>query len=128
EDDHLGFPRPGELGGPAADARAADHQRGRVPDHLERLGGVEGGVAVPLRGVDGELAGVEAQGKLVDERLDAAPPRREVVGDDQRASHDALQCRRDSWEADGAPAGLAEVARWSRGSYPLWSGGPAAPI
>ena len=56
-----------QLGGAAPDTGAADHQRGRVPDHLERLRGVEGGIAVPLRGVDGELVRVQAQRQLVDE-------------------------------------------------------------
>jgi len=64
-----------------------------VPDHLERLDGVERGVALPPGRVDGELVRVEAQRKLMNERLDAALPRREVVGDDQGTSHSACKFR-----------------------------------
>src|SRR6266550_4382934 len=61
EDDGLRSPGPGELDGAAGDGRAADHQRRGVPDHLERLGRVELPRAVPARGVDGQLAGIEPQ-------------------------------------------------------------------
>ena len=63
----LMLPVPGVSRRAAADARAADHQRSRVPDHFERRSGVEGGVAVPPRRVDGEPVRVEAERQLVNE-------------------------------------------------------------
>src|ERR1700722_7241872 len=62
-----------------------------MANDLEILDGVEGGVAFPLGGVHGELARVQPAGQLVNERLDAALPGREVVGDDQGGSHGVPQ-------------------------------------
>ena len=78
-----------------------------LADHLERLLGVELGGAAPGRGVDDQRAGRLAHGEVVDELLDAAGPRREVVGDQQGAAH-----RRSPGRTRGR-----------RPSAPRWTGG-----
>ena len=85
-------PRPWPRRGPAGHLRGRQQHRGRVPQHRERLGRVE--LGRPRRGgrEHHHRAGRLPDRQLVHERLDAAGPGREVVGDDQRAPHRNSTC------------------------------------
>ncbi len=56
-----------------------------MPHHFEVLRGVEGGGALPGRRVHDDV--VESRHELVDESLNPARARREVVRHDERARH-----------------------------------------
>ncbi len=79
-----------------------------MPDHLEFLRGVEGGRALPGRRVHDDV--VESGHQLVDEGLDPARARWEVVRHDERARHAVIvgrpivkQCRRQGLTAATHP-------------------------
>jgi hypothetical protein len=80
---HRGGPVPAQrLGDAPAHRRRRREQRGRVPDDRKGLLGVEVRRSGVIRGVDDDVAG-QPYGELMDEGLNAACPRREVVGDDE---------------------------------------------
>ena len=73
--------------------RRGQQQAGRVPQHRERLRGVERGRPRVVGGVDDQRARRLADRELVHEGLDAALARREVVGDEQRAAASLIRVR-----------------------------------
>lgn len=87
EPDPVAAVPPGQSGRPARDARRGQQHPGPVPDHRVRQRGVVRGGPGLGRGVDDHGTGGKAAGHRMDERLDAALPGREVVGDDESAGH-----------------------------------------
>ncbi len=82
-----------DLGGPPGDPGCGNHHLRPVPDHRERLLGVEAphlAAVPPGRGVHHDASCGLTDGHVVHEGLDAPRAGREVIGDDQGSVHLAM--------------------------------------
>jgi len=66
------------------------HQRGRMPDHRERLPIIEGGRALPRWRVDDHGSGLHPGGEGVHKRLDPTAAGRKVIAHDQDLRHPSM--------------------------------------